>query len=236
MKNGKQDSCTHYYLFANNKSKEQIRREQLKNEPLCSIARPQPTSSNLVKAPARSNIISAPPRPPPPANHNLIKDTSFISSRCGGGGFEANDTATFPPRRIASHLVDGGAGGGGATSAHHHHNCASLEKIRPPTHHQQQQPSRDKYSSMGPSQKSIIIQSEVFGVTNDDCRQALKRNNGDVELTIKFLKIEQLYRLGVSSRDTCKQLLHANNWNLQLASRLIIDQHHQVTSSSAGKK
>lgn len=253
MKNGKQESFTHYYLFANNKSKEQLRREQLKNEPLLSIPRPTPQSSVNKSPPTTTNNkhqISAPPRPPPPTSQSLISSIAPTNKNEGSltsqqTSFESksnnnNDTSTFPPRRISSSMtshLDPCFGHRSSQPYHiHHHPSSSMEKLRSnsATSH-----CSDKYTSMGPSQKSIIIQSEVFGVTNEDCRSALKCNNGDVEQTIKYLKVEQLFRLGVVPRDTCKQILRSNNWNLEVSSQLVVDRHRrssQLQTATGGKK
>ena len=102
---------------------------------------------------------------------------------------------------------------------------------------------------MGPTQKSMILQSKVFGVTNEDCRIALRKNSGDIDQAAKYLKvnifdesnssltyisllqIEQLYRLGVVSRDMCRKILNSSNWDLQTSSQLVL-QHHKHSDDS----
>ena len=41
----------------------------------------------------------------------------------------------------------------------------------------------------------------------------------------RYLKVEQLFRLGGGSRGTCTRLLDTLQWNLELASSVVIDQH-----------
>jgi len=79
FRDGVQESHTHYYLFPNNKTEEQLRRERLKSEPLCPTPRPvanQFSNSQVSMIP--------PPRPPPPKNMipmTTIKN-DFSSSSC----------------------------------------------------------------------------------------------------------------------------------------------------------
>lgn len=46
-----------------------------------------------------------------------------------------------------------------------------------------------RYSEMGPGQKVVALQSEVFGVTDDQCQLALRSHNWDVAKSIKYLKV-----------------------------------------------
>jgi len=201
MNNGKQESFTHYYLFADNRSKEEIRREQLKSKPLCSIPRPTP----LNHPPTTTKSTLAPPRPPPPTSQSLISSLELNKDELASSSFASD---TFPPCRNRDVSTD------------------DTKNSSLPTHCKQQ-----KFDSMGPTQKSMILQSKVFGVTNEDCRIALRKNSGDIDQAAKYLKIEQLYRLGVVSRDMCRKILNSSNWDLQTSSQLVL-QHHKHSDDS----
>jgi len=62
-RDGVQESHTHYYLYPNNKTEEQLRREVLKSEPLCPIPRPVANQFSNTQI-----SLIPPPRPPPPTN------------------------------------------------------------------------------------------------------------------------------------------------------------------------
>ena len=53
--------------------------------------------------------------------------------------------------------------------------------------------SQTRYSEMGRGQKVVLLQSEVFGVTDDECQQALRTNNWDVTKSIKYLKVNEMF-------------------------------------------
>jgi len=42
---------------------------------------------------------------------------------------------------------------------------------------------------MGPGEKVVALQTNVFGVTDDECRTALRLNEGDVPKAINYLKV-----------------------------------------------
>uniref|UniRef100_H2YGN0 UBA domain-containing protein n=1 Tax=Ciona savignyi TaxID=51511 RepID=H2YGN0_CIOSA len=200
MKDGKQESFTHYYLLpGDNKTAEQIQKEEERNQPINGIARPTPSAR---VAPFMRSTGPAPPRPPPPTSSTygtaiaLTRTSSSTPTPTVIPLSAANPALTYPPRRTT------------------------------PVHHARR-PDGAGYADIGPGQKVVVLQSEVFGVTDEECRSALKLNSWDVLKTINYLKLEQLFRIGVASRERCQQVLQVAGWDLQSASRFLLLEHHQ---------
>ena len=77
------------------------------------------------------------------------------------------------------------------------------------------------------TQKIHRVQSHVHGVTMDECRNVLIGNAWNVDNAVHELKIEQLFQLGNVTRDRCESLLSSLDWNLQLASSVVLDESVQ---------
>ncbi|RUS86931.1 hypothetical protein EGW08_005336 [Elysia chlorotica] len=73
------------------------------------------------------------------------------------------------------------------------------------------------------------VLSEVIGVTEEECRAVLFLARWDVVVAVKYLKVEQLFRLGVASRATCRELLDRLDWNLELAASVLADRARDST-------
>ena len=85
-------------------------------------------------------------------------------------------------------------------------------------------------------EKVSELQKKVLGVTDDECHAALCHCNWDIEKSVKHLKTEQLFRLGLATREDCWKLLAAVKWNLELASSVMLDQYrstHGISMESA---
>ena len=87
---------------------------------------------------------------------------------------------------------------------------------------QQGSVSRPQLNNPSPELIGCVLQ-EVIGVTEDECRAALSLARWDVRTAVQYLKVEQLFRLGVSSRSTCRELLERLDWNLELAGSVLAD-------------
>ncbi|XP_035697157.1 activated CDC42 kinase 1-like [Branchiostoma floridae] len=85
----------------------------------------------------------------------------------------------------------------------------------------------DSFSAMketsGSQEKVYQVQMSVHGVTTDECEHALQNNNWEVKKAIDYLKVEQLFRIGVQSKDRCQKMLEAFNWNLEKASAAVLE-------------
>lgn len=73
-------------------------------------------------------------------------------------------------------------------------------------------------------EKMRQVQLQLFGVTADECRGVLIGNGWDVDKAVAELKTEQLFDLGQASREQCESLLKSLNWNVELASSVLLDQ------------
>ncbi|XP_062619614.1 activated CDC42 kinase 1-like [Saccostrea cucullata] len=80
------------------------------------------------------------------------------------------------------------------------------------------------FMSSSPRDKVLLVQNSVMGVTDEECHAALCQTAWDEKAAMKYLKTEQLFRLGLTSREDCERLLEALNWNLELASSVLLDE------------
>lgn len=84
--------------------------------------------------------------------------------------------------------------------------------------------SEPSFMSSSPRDKIHFVQGNVMGVTDEECHAALSTTQWDTDNAVRYLKIEQLFRLGLASRQHCEKLLEALNWNLELASSVMLDE------------
>ncbi|XP_061569681.1 activated CDC42 kinase 1 isoform X1 [Cololabis saira] len=77
--------------------------------------------------------------------------------------------------------------------------------------------------SMQQEQSITQVRAGVHGVTIEECQAALHNHQWSVPQAINYLKVEQLFRLGLRSRDECEELLQRCQWNLEQASTVLLD-------------
>ncbi|KAK5617326.1 hypothetical protein CRENBAI_007655 [Crenichthys baileyi] len=77
--------------------------------------------------------------------------------------------------------------------------------------------------SMQQEQRIKQVQGAVHGVTMEECKAALQSHNWSVPQAVNYLKVEQLFRLGLRSRAECEELLQRHQWNLEQASTVMLD-------------
>jgi hypothetical protein len=68
------------------------------------------------------------------------------------------------------------------------------------------------------------IRRHVTAASRDECLAALAACRGDVTSAIHDLKVEQLFRLGIASRDRCRELLENCSWNLESAGSVLLNE------------
>ncbi len=73
-------------------------------------------------------------------------------------------------------------------------------------------------------EKLNTVFSQVDGVTDEECHTALSNHHWDVNASVKYLKLEQLFRLGIASREHCQKLLNTYKWNLEVAGSALLDE------------
>uniref|UniRef100_A0A8C5CQR7 Activated CDC42 kinase 1 n=1 Tax=Gadus morhua TaxID=8049 RepID=A0A8C5CQR7_GADMO len=74
----------------------------------------------------------------------------------------------------------------------------------------------------GPGSGAEDLQA-VHGVTVEECQTALQNQGWSVLQAVHYLKVEQLFCLGVGTRAECLKLLEVCEWNLELASTQLLD-------------
>ncbi|XP_030254617.1 activated CDC42 kinase 1 isoform X1 [Sparus aurata] len=79
--------------------------------------------------------------------------------------------------------------------------------------------------SMQQEQSIKQVQGAVHGVTLEECKAALQGHNWNIPLAVNYLKVEQLFRLGLRSRTECEELLQRCQWNLEESSTLMLDSY-----------
>ncbi|XP_035025976.1 tyrosine kinase, non-receptor, 2b isoform X4 [Hippoglossus stenolepis] len=70
-----------------------------------------------------------------------------------------------------------------------------------------------------------MVQEAVHGVTIEECQAALQNHNWNVQKAVHYLKVEQLFCLGLGSRSECLKLLETWDWNLEVASTQMLDNY-----------
>ncbi|XP_043926220.1 activated CDC42 kinase 1 isoform X2 [Protopterus annectens] len=83
----------------------------------------------------------------------------------------------------------------------------------------------DGSEGFGLSDKIHLVQENVHGVTTEECQAALQNHAWSVQKAIQYLKVEQLFCLGLKSRVDCHKVLEMFDWNLELASSHLLDPH-----------
>nr|XP_004567248.1 activated CDC42 kinase 1 isoform X5 [Maylandia zebra] len=74
-----------------------------------------------------------------------------------------------------------------------------------------------------------MVQEAVHGVTMEECQAALQNHNWNVQQAVHYLKVEQLFCLGLRSRSECLKLLEMCDWNLEVASTHMLDNYGSTT-------
>ncbi|XP_077592135.1 activated CDC42 kinase 1 [Stigmatopora nigra] len=188
---------------------------------------------------ASQDLEDTPPRLPP-RDRTLSQPSSRSSSPLA--------TATLPvsPHRGAAFALDplhsrvtteGSQGSAhtpspGRPALLERYGAVNMAAVKPMIQH----PSRAKPNSSSnnnnndddsPTSESAISRAReaVRGVTSDECQAALRAHRGAVQQAIQYLKVEQLFRVGLSSRRECEALLSRCQWNLEEAASLMLDTH-----------
>uniref|UniRef100_A0A672Q2Z1 Activated CDC42 kinase 1 n=1 Tax=Sinocyclocheilus grahami TaxID=75366 RepID=A0A672Q2Z1_SINGR len=72
------------------------------------------------------------------------------------------------------------------------------------------------------------VQEAVHGVTLEECQTALQDHSWNVQKAVHYLKVEQLFCLGLKTRVECHKILEMCDWNLELASTQLLDSYGSV--------
>ncbi|XP_034743837.1 tyrosine kinase, non-receptor, 2b isoform X1 [Etheostoma cragini] len=74
-----------------------------------------------------------------------------------------------------------------------------------------------------------MVQEAVHGVTIEESQAALQNHNWNVQKAVHYLKVEQLFCLGLRSRSECLKLLEMCDGNLEVASNQMLDNYGSTT-------
>ncbi|KAL0966857.1 hypothetical protein UPYG_G00301030 [Umbra pygmaea] len=70
-----------------------------------------------------------------------------------------------------------------------------------------------------------LVQEAVHGVTIKECEMTLQNHNWSVQKAVHYLKVEQLFCLGLKTRAECLKVLEMTDWNLEEAGTQILDSY-----------
>uniref|UniRef100_A0A8C1RIP0 Activated CDC42 kinase 1 n=1 Tax=Cyprinus carpio TaxID=7962 RepID=A0A8C1RIP0_CYPCA len=80
----------------------------------------------------------------------------------------------------------------------------------------------------GGLKNSLSLCRAVHGVTTEECQTALQNHSWNVQKAVHYLKVEQLFCLGLKTRVECHKILEMCDWNLELASTQLLDSYGSV--------
>lgn len=73
----------------------------------------------------------------------------------------------------------------------------------------------------------VFFYDQVPGTSIEEAHTALQNHSWNTNRAVRYLKIEQLFRLGaVTNRDECERELKHFNWDIQNAASSLIDKCH----------
>ncbi|XP_078210930.1 activated CDC42 kinase 1 isoform X5 [Callithrix jacchus] len=93
---------------------------------------------------------------------------------------------------------------------------------RPPAPRATARPPQRGCAGDGPeagrlADKVQMLQATVHGVTTEECQAALQSHGWSVQRAAQYLKVEQLFGLGLRPRGECHKVLEMFDWNLEQA-------------------
>ncbi|XP_056421472.1 activated CDC42 kinase 1 isoform X4 [Hyla sarda] len=103
-------------------------------------------------------------------------------------------------------------------------NCSSKSTVK--TSCSLQKIVYDGPDNFRPSEKIRLVQDMVHGVTTEECQTALQNHGWNVQKAIQYLKVEQLFCLGLKTRVECHKVLETFDWNLETASSHLLESYN----------
>ncbi|XP_069830537.1 activated CDC42 kinase 1 isoform X2 [Dendropsophus ebraccatus] len=113
---------------------------------------------------------------------------------------------------------------GKANFSSNNSNCSSKSTVK--TSCSLQKIVYDGPDNFRPSEKIRLVQDMVHGVTTEECQTALQNYGWNVQKAIQYLKIEQLFCLGLKTRIECHKVLETFDWNLETASSHLLESYN----------
>ena len=176
---------------------------------------PVSTYSNVPSVDGRSDLYSDVPSVSVSARASMYSDVCIV----GGGAPSCGGEASLgtPPAGHACILPVKGPDGE-QTSYTHYWLLAGRRPDAPAG------AAPPPPASAGAVQSSVAaLEALVHGVTADECHAALAASGWQRDDAERYLKLEQLFRLGLADRDRCRRLLNTFHWDLQLAGSVLLD-------------
>ncbi|XP_040205555.1 activated CDC42 kinase 1 isoform X2 [Rana temporaria] len=102
-------------------------------------------------------------------------------------------------------------------------NCSSKSAVK--TSCSLQKIVYDGTDNFRPTEKIRLVQEMVHGVTTEECQTALQNHGWNVQKAIQYLKVEQLFCLGLKTRMECHKVLETFDWNLETASSHLLESY-----------
>ncbi|XP_057593961.1 activated CDC42 kinase 1 isoform X6 [Hippopotamus amphibius kiboko] len=88
-----------------------------------------------------------------------------------------------------------------------------------------------------PADKIRMLQATVHGVTTEECQAALQGHGWSVQRAAQYLKVEQLFGLGLRPRGECHKVLEMCDWDLEQAGCHLLGAcgpaHHNLLKKSS---
>ncbi|KAM4042825.1 activated CDC42 kinase 1 isoform 2-T2 [Anomaloglossus baeobatrachus] len=110
---------------------------------------------------------------------------------------------------------------GKANFSSNNSNCPSKSNVK--TSCSLQKIVYDGPDNFRPSDIIRQVQDTVHGVTTEECQTALQNHGWNVQKAIQYLKVEQLFGLGLKTRVECHKVLETFDWNLEFASLHLLE-------------
>ncbi|XP_044198278.1 non-receptor tyrosine-protein kinase TNK1 [Thunnus albacares] len=173
--------------------------------------------------------IVPPPRPPPPNLKHLKAQRKPTIYPVPGTSWPSQLVLSPPSQQLQPQPQQQPQQGVGGT------NLAKMAHVARSTPQLDEQPivrgrerirdrDREKSPHVPNTRESLISQvmEAVHGVTIEEVRAALQRNDWNPLRAEQQLKLDQLYSLSLCSKEDCLRVLSKYQWNLQSASRYLI--------------
>ncbi|KAG8581618.1 hypothetical protein GDO81_007737 [Engystomops pustulosus] len=113
---------------------------------------------------------------------------------------------------------------GKANFSSNNSNCSSKNTVK--TSCSLQKIVYDGPDNFRPTDKIRLVQDMVHGVTTEECQTALQNHGWNVQKAIQYLKVEQLFCLGLKTRVECHKVLETFDWNLETASSHLLESYN----------
>ncbi|KAK6177398.1 hypothetical protein SNE40_015507 [Patella caerulea] len=231
VKDGKQLSHTHYFLIPERENQ----RQKSPQQPAVTVE-VKPFHIETGKTVRCPNPV----RNSTYQNVNLTAASSYISK----SSENLTDSGSYRSRPSQNQSMDSGISASqslGVDARYYHRQVSEPSSrsqsgmpVSPARECRTLQNNKTNFMSSSPRDRIATVQSSVIGVTDEESHAALCHCHWDVSEAIKYLKVEQLFRLGLAPRPHCEQLLETLHWNLELASSVLLDKFSgQVSIESA---